>query len=726
MLNRVDSVNFSPRNYSVSTNQVQKTKNNASNPVSFSAAPNYSADKIAAAYKGYNNINFASTLSFTGSGLAAVFNDFSQAMVTCKDKEAGSEGEEVGQRANVSDMASSVREDLPNKDDAIKANILVLKDKGASTITDARSQLKKAKGNNIVFQMVVRPPRDKKDDSHRTHFVQQVLEFETTPPIYGYNGSVVDGAEEKAYVLNTKGKLMSVIEDGDDVLLTNAGSISKKDDSKGTMTVEANEYNIKSKDGSKLDPKELVRLNSSESVRREEDIANLTATKNKFKPFKVQNVPAVTKKSGGSQGGGTEIVIGLEKGRFVPEIIDSIQTFCDKVDNGEIVLDEFVPAKNAQSMQLSMLAGGFGSRAEYANASASKIMHAKEDGSDLTKGCFRTATGLTPMETSFISLHKAGLLDCSKGNLGIGKNIKFYLNDSGQNRGNGGFSVNMYDTMEREGRDSLLILPNDAMSRIPKALSETTALMNTGKAAVVMIAKEVDKEDARGSLGIMKIDDEGKIEAFAEKPKVFEEGYVDKNGKCFANTFQFAVSKEAFEALSIVEPYLPPVELGKESRDWSKVFTPVLMGITQNDNLEDMQKQIKNSLDAVKEFKGKGYGEIPLEVLQEAKDVLGNQQIYAVKTNEPWADCGTLNALYHTTMQIASGDFPLEDFERKHVIDSIDTKTGLVASTPEQKKRIEDKWNIEGQVMVVPKAKTVSKDTVEKSAHAVVRYSDKQ
>ena len=449
---------------------------------------------------------------------------------------------------------------------------------------------------------------------------------------------------------------MAVVEDGDNVLLTNAGQLTKKDSSNGALNVIAEQ------------------------------------NKNVFKPFEVQNVPVVEEKSGGSQGGGTELVIGLEDGRFVPEIIDSIATFVEKVDNGEIVLDEFVPAEGAQNMQLSMLAGGFGSRAEYTNASSSKIMHGNPKGSNLTKGCFRTATGLTPMETTFVSLHKAGLLDCSKGNLGIGKNIKFYLNDSGVNGGNGGFTVDMYDTMEREGRDSLLILPNDAMSRIPKALSEMTNIMNTGNAAVVMVAKEVDKEDARGSLGIMKINDRGEIEAFAEKPKEFEEGYVDENDNCFANTFQFAVSKEAFKALSILEPYLPANNSGKEPRDWSKTFTPILMALTQNEDAEGAQKQIKESIKQ----------DMPLEALSEAKEVLGNQKIYAVKSNEPWADCGTLNALYHTTMQIASGDFPLEDFERKHVLDSVNTQTGLVASSPEQKAEIEDKYDIEGQVMAVP------------------------
>jgi len=269
--------------------------------------------------------------------------------------------------------------------------------------------------------------------------------------------------------------------------------------------------------------------------------------------------------------------------------------------------------------------------------------------------------------------------------------------------------------MEREGRDSLMIFPNDAMSRMPKAISEMNSIMDSGKAAVVMIAKEVDKEDARGSLGIMKISDEGLIEEFVEKPKTFKKGYVDENGKCFANTFRFQVSKEAFQALAILEPFLPSNNSGKEPRDWSKTFTPILMALTQNEDAGDAQKQIKDTIKL----------DVPKDAIRAAKDVLGEQKIYAVKSSEPWADCGTLNALYHTTMQIASGDFPLEDFERKHVIDSVNTKTGLVASCPEQKKEIEKKYYVDGQVMVVPKAKPVSEDIIKKYDFAITRFKDK-
>lgn len=682
MLNRISMADGLTRNYSLQSTNVQKRENNATNVIQFKGnQANYGADKLAAAYRAYNNIPMASTVSFTGS-LATAFEELNQSMVTCQDIEHGRKGEEVGSRADVSKLVSKFKDDLPKYDDAVKTTIQIAKDKDKGTITDARTQVKKGHGDNMKFEMVVRTPRSANENPGWTEKIQQSLKFELQPysiDLDSDNRRSIKGTPENAYVLNTKGKLMAVVEDGDNVLLTNAGQLTKKDSSNGALNVIAEQ------------------------------------NKNVFKPFEVQNVPVVEEKSGGSQGGGTELVIGLEDGRFVPEIIDSIATFVEKVDNGEIVLDEFVPAEGAQNMQLSMLAGGFGSRAEYTNASSSKIMHGNPKGSNLTKGCFRTATGLTPMETTFVSLHKAGLLDCSKGNLGIGKNIKFYLNDSGVNGGNGGFTVDMYDTMEREGRDSLLILPNDAMSRIPKALSEMTNIMNTGNAAVVMVAKEVDKEDARGSLGIMKINDRGEIEAFAEKPKEFEEGYVDENDNCFANTFQFAVSKEAFKALSILEPYLPANNSGKEPRDWSKTFTPILMALTQNEDAEGAQKQIKESIKQ----------DMPLEALSEAKEVLGNQKIYAVKSNEPWADCGTLNALYHTTMQIASGDFPLEDFERKHVLDSVNTQTGLVASSPEQKAEIEDKYDIEGQVMAVPKAKAVSNDIIDEYADAITRYSDK-
>ena len=72
---------------------------------------------------------------------------------------------------------------------------------------------------------------------------------------------------------------MAVVEDGDNVLLTNAGKLNKKDSSSGYLNVTAEQ------------------------------------NKNEFKQFEVHNVPVVEQKSGGSQGGGTELVIDLEDGR---------------------------------------------------------------------------------------------------------------------------------------------------------------------------------------------------------------------------------------------------------------------------------------------------------------------------------------------------------------------------------------------------------------------------
>lgn len=351
-----------------------------------------------------------------------------------------------------------------------------------------------------------------------------------------------------------------------------------------------------------------------------------------------------------------------------------------------------------------MLSGGFGSRAEYTNASSSAIFHDKKGGTQSTKGAFQTATGLTPMETTFITLHKAGLLDCSK--LKIGNNVKLYLNKSGVNKGNGGFTVDLYNKMARDGRESLLILPNDSMSRLTEATGRAASLMNSGKAAIAMIAKEVSSQDAKGNFGIMKLNNNNEILAFAEKPKEIPEGY-EKNGNCLTNTFQFAVSKEAFSALAEIEPHLY-VGKGKETRDWSKLYVPIIMALTQEPDTEKIQEQIYNlTAEKDKETGALNGKRVPLDVIERAKDMVAGQKVYAVPTDEPWADCGTLNALYHTTMQIASGDFPLEDFERAHVLDCINTKTGLVASSKIQKERIEAKYDIEGEVMAVKQAKPV-------------------
>ena len=640
------------QNPSINTTKTahEAAKTNVTTP-SFSS--NYTATGLVNAYQAFHGIQTAKTVSF-GKSLTAAFKDLNQQMTTCRDESKGKKGEAVGSRVDVSSLVDEYYDDLPNDFDAIKTNIEVASTD--DTITDARTQIKRTP-EGIMYEMAVRNPRAKGTIGERSHGLQQLIRITQDPK-----------AEEKAYVLNTKGKLMGVVEDGNNVILSNAGKFSKIEDGTSRLAVEAQK----------------------------------TANK-AYVPFTPEAQEVKNRVHMPSIGKGTEIVIGMEDGRFVPEIIDSIKTFVDKVNKGEIILDQFVANEGAQNTQLAMLAGGFGSRAEYTNASSDGIFHGVDNGAQSTKGVFRTATGLTPMETTFVSLHNAGLLDCSKGNLKIGDNIKFYLNQSGVNKGNGGFTVDLYNKMEREGRNSLTIFPNDSMSRMSKATQKMASIMDSGEAAIVMIAKEVSSEEAKGNFGIMKLGAGNEILEFAEKPKVIPEGY-EKKGMCLTNTFQFAVSKEAFKALATLEPFFPAGK-GKEPKDWSKTYVPILMSLTQKDDIEEIAKDISKVVDAPA-------GQIPLYAVAEAKEGLGDQKIIAVPTDEPWADCGTLNALYHTTMQIASNDFPLEDFERKHVLDSINTRTGLVASTPEQRAEIEGKYYVDGEVMAVPKAKKVDEKIV--------------
>lgn len=641
-----------------------------SNVTTPSFAGNYTATSLVNAYQAFYGIQTAKTVSF-GKSLASAFKDLNQPMTTCSDKAKGRAGESVGSRVDVTSLVNDYYDELPNEFDAIKTNIEVSTDDKKGTITDARTQIKRTP-NGIMYEMAVRQPRVKGTLPDRTLPLEQLVRITQDP-----------GAKEKAYVLNTKGKLMGVVEDGQNVILSNSGRFEKIADGTARLEVEGNKKSNKP-----------------------------------FKPFTPKTQEVKERVHQPSIGTGTEIVIGMEDGRFVPEIIDSIETFVSKVNNNEIILDQFVANPNAENTQLAMLAGGFGSRAEYTNASSDGIFHGKEKGAQSTKGVFRTATGLTPMETTFISLHNAGLLDCSKGKLGVGKNIKFYLNQSGVNKGNGGFTVDLYNKMEREGRNSLTLFPNDSMSRMSGATKVMADIMNSGDAAIVMIAKEVSAEEAKGNFGIMKLGENNEILEFAEKPKTIPAGY-EKNGMCLTNTFQFSVSKEAFKALATLEPFFPAGK-GKEPRDWSKTFVPILMSLTQKDDISKIAKDIEKVVDAIP-------GQIPLGAVAAAKESLGDQKIIAVPTDEPWADCGTLNALYHTTMQIANNDFPLEDFEREHVLRSINTQTGLVASTPEQRAEIEGKYYVKGEVMAVPKAKKVSSSLVSKYINkGLITVNEKQ
>ena len=653
---------------------------------------NISSQSLISAYQAMNGIKLARTVSFEGS-MKAIFTDLRKQLVTCKDLENGMAGEDVGSMISIKEWINRLADDFVSYDDSVKTTIPVTekedKENGTTTILPARTQIKRQKYGDLMYEIVLRSPVTVNTEEYKKYGeipTRKVLTPSqqmriTLSPNNAPNGRVTP---EEVYILETRGKLMSVVEDGKDVLLTNAGSINKKSMEEGRLSI-------------------FTKQRGNKYVPSESEIKPQKIRKREVKP---------------SVGKGTEVVIGLENGRFVGELIKGIEDFSFKFERGQVLLDPFVEKEGAQNIQFAMLAGGYGSRAEYANASSSAIFHDKKGGAQSTKGVFQTATGLTPMETTFISLHKAGLLDCSK--LKIGENIKFYLNKSGVNRGSGGFTAELYDKMQRDGRESLFILPNDSMSRLTEATGKVAELMNSGKAAIAMIAKEVKSEDAKGNFGIMKLNDDNEILAFAEKPKEIPEGY-EKDGNCLTNTFQFAVSKEAFSALSEIEPYLY-VGVGKEKRDWSGLYVPIIMALTQEPDAEKIQKQIYN-LTAEKD---KETGEmiskkVPLDVIEKAKNLVAGQKVYAVPTDEPWADCGTLNALYHTTMQIASGDFPLEDFERAHVLECINPKTGLVASSKEQKERIEAKYDVLGEVMATEQAEPVDKDAyLEKYKDAIV------
>ena len=609
-------------------------------------APSFENKNLSLMLRAYNSPSF-------GQGLANVLQELKQPMRTCYDPAKGNEGQEAGIQYNVSKLIDRYASDLPNYGDAVVTVQKVKKD--GDMLTEAYTKLERME-NGILYEMAIRQPRDIHKPLDKSKEFSAVYDIAQSPYI-----------NERAYVLNTRGNLMAVVEEDDDLmLLTNAGYIRRKGDK------EALEVNVENSHVTKYEP---------------------------FTP-RIQRVESRIPME--SVGEGTEIVIGLEDGRFVEETIADIEDFIDKINNEEIVLKQFVASDDAKKSQIALLAGGYSTRAEFANAASPAIFHGILNGPQTTKGIFHTATGLSPMGTMFITLHNAGLLDCSKGKLEIGKNIKLYLNMSGKNNGNGGFTLDLYRKMARDNRENLMIVPNDPMSRMTNAFKTMQSMINSGDAAMVLIAKKVSSEDAKGKFGIMKISPNSEILEFAEKPKEIPDGYTVDGNQCLTNTFQFAVSKESFEALDIFEKYMASND-GKDLRDWSKHFVPILMTLTQNDDNDVIREKIAKVLNISKDS-------ISYEDIISAKQILGNQKIYAVPTNEPWADCGSFNDLYLTTMQIASGDFPLEDFERKHVLDSIDTQSGLVASDPIQKALIQKKYTTVGQVMVVPIAKPIRKN----------------
>jgi hypothetical protein len=480
-------------------------------------------------------------------------------------------------------------------------------------------------------------------------------------------------ASDKEYpqdisIMNTKGKLLATMRDGNNVIMTNNGHVCARN-------------------GAPL------HINAAQK--------NQPVAFNPFEPIQVSNVDEAGNFS--SIGKGAELIIGLENGRFVKETIASIEEFQTKIRNGEVPLPQFNAADGAQDLQITMLAGGFGSRAEYTNVSSAGIFNAKTGARQSTKGVYRTPTGLTPMETTFVSLHLAGILDCSKENFGIGQNVKFYLNKSDINRGNGGFTLDMYDKIATPQTKAEFIFPNDSISRMPVAIKAAAEKINDGSAAIALISKRVPAKEAQGTFGIMRLGENNQILSFAEKPNPIPKGFTDNQDMCLTSTFQFAVSKESFEALKIVESDIgfKNALSGKETRDWSGQLVPIILVLTSAQTPQQMRdllpvvtgKESNRFLDNVSD-----------ETLMRAKAVLGEQKVCSIPTDEPWADVGQLDAMYDVTMQIAKGTFPLLPFEQRNVINSINTKTGLIAATPQQKAEIEEKYNAYGRVFAAPYA----------------------
>ena len=282
-------------------------KNNIATNVNYATVPafnsKYSAVDIAKAYQGMYGIQTAKTVSF-GQSLSDAFSELTTQMKTCTD-ERGEKGEDVGSQVDVTELVKKFARELPSKYDAIKTNININIDPKTREIKPiiARTQIKKLPHDFIMYEMAVRPPEvigQKRSDNLK----QLISIFQKT--------NAGENDTQKAYVLNTKGNLMAVVEDGDNVLLTNAGSVKSK-------------------------------------VKHGHIYAHALQDGNTFKPFPQPTMTQGVKKtqsvtdnlSVDPNNNGTEIVIGMEENRFVPEIIKSIEEFISKIDNGEIVLGEF-------------------------------------------------------------------------------------------------------------------------------------------------------------------------------------------------------------------------------------------------------------------------------------------------------------------------------------------------------------------------------------------------
>ena len=689
--------------YSINAAEVRNQKMGKTQKMNHSTV----AQSPVSEFKGYSvatsnalkarQFNLARSLSFQGNFHQELETAFKR-LTTCDyiDENGNAiRGEDVGEKAHINTLISRFANDLSATGDNISSNHV-----SVNTDVMTRASLKVAptktikNSKDIFFQLLSQDREKGKKGEYfnpdRNKNLRQELVVKLT-----HNNDGSKATKEDAYVLDTKGNFMAVIEDKNNVIMLDTGRIAKKDSSEGVLEVIAR----------KFDPK-TGKENVFEAFQQSPKILT-RAEAQAARSAKIEKL--VNEKGWVKNGKAAEMVIGMQDGRFVDELKDSLITFKEKIDKGEFELPDFYANPNAKDTRLVMLAGGFGSRAEFTNASSDAIFHDIDNGAQSTKGVFRTATGLTPMETTLLSLHLSGMLNLNDIKFdGPDANIKFYLNKSKTNKGNGGFTVDLVKTLNANSgtRKSTMIFANDAMSRTTDAIISTVDKMAQGDAAVVLIAKEVKSQDCIKTFGIMKTDENNQVLDFAEKPASIPEGY-EKNGNCMTNAFQFAVTDEVFEVLDKVEPFFSTTDKNKETRDWSKQFIPIIKTLSEETNNDVIRAKLAPIF---------GPNATPMDdkTIAWAQEKLNNRKIYATPTSEPWADCGQLNALAYTTSHIASGDFRLEPFEQENVLKCVNLKTGLIASNPKQKEEIEAKYDINGQVMVVPQANTVSQERVGK------------
>ena len=683
------------------------------------------------AVKTLGQVRMAETVSFSGS--SDPFKEFVKLnnMTACKNSIEGLSGEDVGQHVIVSKlvdtMATYYDRTFPEAHSAMKTTLQVNPNKTGDVFTQLRTEL------------LLQPD---------SHFLYSIENFGNIPkgqfcsvregnkPIQTVTVNTTPGLRDEVAILQIKDRLTPIIRENDtkNVLLVANGELTSKMRGSTKITnvlwdplpaesvkhmtreglTDAEVTAIRNNRWAALKPEVREALEAKHVT--EEKLSKIERRgKDEFTPYTIKNIPAIKEyPQKKSQGNGAVITIGLQEGRFCKELIASLLEFEKKIQKGRVPLPPFVAQPDADKMGILMLSGGFGSRAEYTNAASDAIYKNNEKAADNTKGSFTTPTGLTPMETSLVSLHLAGILDCSKGGFGIGKNLKFYMNKNEcGNTGNGGFTLDMQRKVAQEKENFQFILPNDGLSRMPEAIKKVNQMMNEGNTAIAMIAKEVPAEVARGTFGVMKLED-GIIKEFAEKPTDDDilNAYTT-DGNCAANTFQFAVSNEAFDALNYVfsDPNMKLDPNNKDARDWSSNLVPTIMVLSMFEKPEDM----KTNLEKVSGKKGlKFLDPIPDEVLIKARDMLRGkdgkvQQVKGIVTPEFWYDVGQLPELYEAITEIAQDETneKMLPWERRNVIDCVNPKTGLIASSPEQKAEIEKWYDVKGKVFATTKSKKI-------------------